>query len=271
MNTWNSEFVRSAYQKQSMGFITQVSGKFQIQHPAVGTEIRRLVTEEGASPNSPQTIRRAYETFLEKSGGAAPINGRPAYMQPLIGYVVKWLSELGKEAELDAILADTDDRFNPTWEIGGLFYPRNEQILDDEGVWTFMDPFSGNAAIGYSRLNVEDGQKKMWEHPWTGQELRTRPWVDVLEFCHGVDCLRGHWNGKFVIITLKSWNGRDNQISFKVKNLSAGEWGVYEGKTLIATYEIDDGGCVEIEGVADAHREVDYVILKGNSFGQKFF
>jgi hypothetical protein len=28
-----------------------------------------------------------------------------------------------------------------------------------------MDPFSGNAVIGYARLNVPDGQKVMWEHP----------------------------------------------------------------------------------------------------------
>ncbi|OJD26917.1 hypothetical protein ACJ73_01694 [Blastomyces percursus] len=73
----------------------------------------------------------------------------------------------------------------------GLYYPRQDTVLNEVGEWTFLDPFSGNATIGYARLNVEDGQRKMWETPWTTEVLAGRPWADGLDLGHGVDCLRG--------------------------------------------------------------------------------
>jgi hypothetical protein len=62
-------------------------------------------------------------------------------------------------------LAYADENLDPVWEKGGLYYPRNDKLENGEPKWTHMDPFSGNAAIGYSRLNVRDGQKKMWDRP----------------------------------------------------------------------------------------------------------
>ena len=38
-----------------------------------------------------------------------------------------------------------------------------------------MEPYSGNRAIGYARLNVEDGQKRIW---WTPDEVRSRPCIE---------------------------------------------------------------------------------------------
>ena len=90
----------------------------------------------------------------------------------------------------------------------GLYYPRNDKLENEEPKWTHMAPVSGNAAIGYSRLNVRDGQKKMWDHPWTQNDLATRPWVDGLDFWRNIDCLRGVWDAepKAIIITLTTWN-----------------------------------------------------------------
>ncbi|KAJ7605056.1 hypothetical protein DFH06DRAFT_1275649 [Mycena polygramma] len=49
--------------------------------------------------------------------------------------------------------------------------PRYDETEDAAGNWTRMDPYTGNAAIGYARLNVYDGQKKMWEAPWTRERF----------------------------------------------------------------------------------------------------
>jgi len=259
MNSWNSEFVRSSFDKQAMGFITNAEGKIEIHHPAVGTEIRRLVIEEGACVDSPETVQRARESFLansKKSGFR--------YMQPLFGYVVEWLSELGKTTELNALLAYADTRFNPAWEKGGLFYPRNDQIVDEDGEWTFVDPFSGNAAIGYARLNVEDGQKKMWESPWTRQEVAGRPWVDDIDFSQGVDCLRGCWDEELnaMVITLRSWNGKTNFINFSVRILDKGSWAVYERDNLVAVHQLmKQGGDIQVKGSIGPSEEVDFVVL----------
>ncbi|PGH28033.1 hypothetical protein AJ80_00288 [Polytolypa hystricis UAMH7299] len=161
MNTWNSAFVRASHDKQAQGFLTNADGNIELHHPAIGAEIRRLVAEEDADANSKETIQRARQTYL-----SAPPRGF-RYTQPTL--------------ELDALLSYADSRFHPTWENGGLYYPRQDQVTNEIGEWTIVDPFSGNAAIGYARLNVEDGQKKMWENPWTRKVLSERPWVDGLD------------------------------------------------------------------------------------------
>ena len=259
MNAWNPRFVRESYEKQVLGFITKAAGKIEIQHPAVGSEIRRLVVENGASADSTEVIAKARNKVMTTEK-------KPAipYMQPFFGYVVKWLSELNKTEELNALLTYADRRFDPTWERGGLYYPRRDQILDEKGEWTFVDPFTGNAAIGYSRLNVEDGQKKMWEHPWTRDEVDHRPWVDGIEFSQGLDCLRGHWDDKVstLVVTLKTWDIAPKPMTFTVKNLPKGDWAVYEAGNLVTVHQLSAGGDVQVSSLIQPVKEVDFVIMK---------
>ena len=258
MNTWNSEFVQSGFQRQSHGFITSVDGRVELQIPAVANEIRRLVREEGNLPNSPKTLQRAIDSV--KVGPLPSFQ----YMQPTFGYVVKWLSELGKDAELNGLLAHADANLKPTWEKGGLYYPRNDKLVSDEFKWTHMDPFSGNAAIGYSRLNVSDGQKKMWDRPWTREDLAARPFIDGLDFSHNVDCLRGVWDeeSKAIIITLKTWRDETTQVSFYVKNLEAGTWAAYKHCKLSAVHALRQTGDIKVDAVVEPKEEIDIVIIK---------
>ena len=55
----------------------------------------------------------------------------------------------------------------------------------------FMDPFTGNAAIGYARLDIREGQKRMWDKPWMKEQVEEMPWVDGMGFGEGVGVLRG--------------------------------------------------------------------------------
>jgi hypothetical protein len=57
-----------------------------------------------------------------------------------IGYVCKWLSELGKTEKLGG-LRTVDARLNPSSEEGGLYYPRNDQFVDENDNMIHMDPF----------------------------------------------------------------------------------------------------------------------------------
>ncbi|PGH09437.1 hypothetical protein GX51_00542 [Blastomyces parvus] len=142
---------------------------------------------------------------------------------------------------------------------GGLYYPRHDTVINEVGEWTFLDPFSGNAAIGYARLNVEDGQRKMWEAPWTREVLAGRPWVNGLDLGHGVDCLRGSWADEDVvagagagaiIVTLRNWEGKENTVEFVVRNLPKANWGVYERGCLVEEREVGDGGSIDIKSAA---------------------
>jgi hypothetical protein len=75
---------------------------------------------------------------------------------PNFGYVAQWVSELGADETLQGLLNHADCLMKPTWEKGELYYPRNDEIEDKAGNCTHVGPFTGNAAIACSRLDVAD-------------------------------------------------------------------------------------------------------------------
>ncbi|KAJ7361291.1 hypothetical protein DFH08DRAFT_951873 [Mycena albidolilacea] len=159
MNSWSSEEIHALYPAQSLGVLSSADkdGRVNANSRAVGSAFRTLV-KEGADPDAPATLHSARE-----------IAGPPAkstFSYPDFGYVVQWVSEVGSAATLDGLLRHADVFLSPTWERGGLFYPRYDEPENAAGNWTRMDSYTGNAATGYARLNVADGQRKMWEAPW---------------------------------------------------------------------------------------------------------
>ncbi len=256
MNTWNSEKVHSLYDSQVLGFLTDIDGKTRLQPTRVASAFRQLVLEEGEDAHSAETLRKAREMSSQ-------------FANPLFPFeTISWsgfaqmLSELGKFKELNDLLEYADSHLNPTWENGGLYYPRNDKLFDDDGQnMIHMEPHSGNSGIGYSRLNVKDGQKKMWEKPWTSAILAKRPYVDGLSFADGVDFLRGVWDDdvRAMVITLKSWTGNEKEVNFAVKNLAQGDWEVYVDGTLKQTTTVGDTEGVDIT-VTVENDEVDIVV-----------
>jgi Linalool dehydratase/isomerase len=209
MNSWNSEQVHSSYSSQSLGFLTRVSPtRVNINPPLLANTIRDLVHSGNLNPNDPSTLKRAKDIVA-----ALPPKPQSLFQQPTFGYVAQWVSELGDTEALQGLLNHADQFMNPAWENGGLYYPRNDKREDKEGNWVFVDPFTGNAAIGYSRLNVPGGQKAMWEKPWTKEEVETRPWVDGICFSDGVDVLRGMWieEEEAMVLTLRTWDGGEER------------------------------------------------------------
>ena len=211
MNTWNSVEVRSTFRSQMLGFLSPSPyGGVSLNPVPVAHTIRRLVAEQGADPGAPETLRQARE-IVASSGPAR----KPPFSQPALGYVVQWLSELGEEELLSGLLKQADAFLNPSWENGGLYYPRCGQAVDGSGNSTLMDPYTGNAAIGYARLKIEDRQKNMWEKPWASEFVRGKPFVDTTSFeDQGVDLLRAGWSeeSNAFIITAKTWHGKSSMF-----------------------------------------------------------
>jgi len=94
-----------------------------------------------------------------------------------------------------------------------------------------MEPYSGNAAIEYARLNVQGGQSRIYDHPWTREEVRSRPCVEGLGLGEGVDFLRGVWveEVRMMVMTVRSWDGREVEVGFVVRGLGVGRWGAGGG------------------------------------------
>ncbi|KAK1962929.1 hypothetical protein LY78DRAFT_749363 [Colletotrichum sublineola] len=224
MNAWNGAFVRSHFDEQSLGHVTKTEGEVRLNQPPVAAEFRKL---------------------------------------PTFGYVAQWLSELGKDAALRGLLKYADRNLNPTWERGGLYYPRNDQRFDSELEWTHMDPFSGNAAIGYARLNVEDGQRIMWERPWTAEAVASRPFVDGITLGDGVDFPRGDWDraSGLLVLTVRTWDGAARTIRPVVKGLEAGPWNVFVGGELAVSRVFSAGEDIALE-VQVGGADLDIVVVK---------
>lgn len=272
MNSWNSDLVKPLYARQSQGFITNVDGQVRLQPMLVANAYRKAATSHASTTASgtasdPKALCDAVdEAKLYLSNPDNPRSPFP-YTTPTWGYVVQWLSELGKRQELEGLLDYADQRLNPTWENGGLYYPRNDRPFDVSMEWLHMDPFSGNAAIGYARLNVEDGQRQMWERPWSKESVQAQPWVDGLDFGK-VAVTRGVWDSaaSALIVTVKGWDFDNAPAEVAVapvaKNLPAGRYTVYVRASVACEVDVDDGGSIAArEELVKSGEEVDFVFV----------
>ena len=255
MNTWNSDEVRANYDTHVLGFLTETDGKTRLNATRVALAYRKLVLEDGADRDAIETLTKAHQICQQ-------------YISPVIPFeTISWvtftmmLSELGKKKELSDLLEYADAKLDPKWEDGGLYYPRNDALMDDDYNLIHMEPHSGNSGLAYARLNVEDGQKQMWEKPWTRDIIGSRPYVDGAGFAEGVDFLRGMWDehAHAMIITLRSWSAETRNISLQVKNLPRGNWAVYINGELKETTEN-----AEVIGISEriGADEVDIIVAE---------
>jgi hypothetical protein len=267
MNSWNSEFVRANYERQAHGFLTTIDGETKIHPIVVGNAYRTIANDQKDSDKSPreilsQALEVAKTASAELIAARSHDNPSSLFTRPTIGCVAQWLSELGKP-ELEGLVKFADTNLNPTWDHGGLFYPRNDAPMDEALNWTHMDPFSGNASFGYAKLNVENGTKAWWERPWTKHDVRGRPSIQGVTLADGVDFLRGIWDEEknLVVVTMRTWDAREAHLSLAFQNLSVGQWQVYVDSQLLITSEAQQGGEI-VTDVKIGEVAVDVVIVK---------
>lgn len=206
MNSWNPSVAHATFESQAVGFMSRVEpDRVELNPPSIANAIRQLVKIEGADPNSLSTIAKARD--IVKTSGVNQV--KMPWTTPAFGYVVQWVSEVGDKPTLEGLLTHADKFMHPTWRKGGLFYPRNDQESDKDGHHTAVEPFTGNSAIGYARLNIFDGQRKMWLNPWTPEQVSSSPYVDGVDLSNDVDFVRGFFDSerKAMIVTMRSWDG----------------------------------------------------------------
>ena len=247
--------MQSLYEKQALGYITVTGDEVRLQKTSTANEIRRMVQEEGADPSDASVLARAREVVP-----STPVRdgGSP------LAYVLLWLSEVGRKKELEGMLGWLDAKKKPTWEKGGIFYPRDDTEVDEEGCPASVGTLAGNACAAYARLNVPDGQKIMWEKPWTSQYLAGRPFIGGVELSQGVDCLRCVWDEEVraLILTVRTWEaGRTEVIRPTSENLPEGQWAVYVDGELRQSGSVESGGSMSVE-VEIGFEEVDVVFTK---------
>jgi hypothetical protein len=204
MNSWNPMVASEAFRTQSVGFLSHIEpDRLNVNPGPVAFALRDLIaTENDLNPNCAATIARAREIAAN-----TPTKPEPPFPRPMFGYILLAASELGDDATLRGLLNHVDRFFSPTWQDGGLYYPVNPRQADDDGNWTEVEPFTGNSAVAYARLNVRGGQRKMWEEPWTAEQVGMAPYVGGVGLDSGVDFLRGIWDEerKALVVTMRSY------------------------------------------------------------------
>lgn len=257
MNAWNPDHVRSLYEKQTLGFLTHFNGKTELHPTRIALAFRKLVLDGAEDPGNLFTLRKAQDPSRQV------LNAKMPFETMNWGCFTMMLSELGKRKELADLLEDADARLQPQWENGGLFYPRSDELADEHWRLTHMDPHSGNGGIAYARLNVEDGQRMMWEHAWTRELLASRPWIDGVTFSDDIDFLRASWDGQksAMIMTVRRWKDELKSQTIIIRNLGGGRWATYVSGTMRKVDDLASAGDIEVM-VEVGPEEIDIIIEK---------
>jgi hypothetical protein len=203
MNAWNPEFVRGLYPRQ-------LEGAFMESEPGMLLPTPRLVM-----------TGEKLERFERPDSS--------------IGPSALWFSEMGDQARLEKLLRYVDTYHNPTWERGGLFYPRCDELYDEQDHFVHVDPWVGNALIAYARLNVEDGLHKLYKQPWDKAHFAEPNLADISRYA---DVLRASYlpEEKALVVTVQadaSANGREVKLAFGNVHQGSGRWRLErDGATL---------------------------------------
>ncbi|MFJ7949700.1 hypothetical protein ACIQ6K_39915 [Streptomyces sp. NPDC096354] len=216
MNAWNRDLVHELYPNQ------------------VRDEIRRL-------PNGLVTMAEptaALEARVARLQGRDPEFTRDldyTWRSSAFGYTAACMAEMGDTENLRGMLAYADQYMNPTWKDGGLFYPRNDASLDGDGNMVYMDRLTGNAMLGYARLNVPDGLWKMYNHPWTAEHFRQ---PNLAGLTGHADVVRAWFDTErsLLALTLRPHGPDASDVRLEIGNIDpAQSWTLFSNGTQVAT------------------------------------
>ncbi|WP_370935106.1 hypothetical protein [Amycolatopsis sp. cg13] len=213
LNAWSRDLVHRLYPDQ------------------IRDEIRR--TPDGlvtlAEPTATLEARKA------RAAGREPEFTRDldfTWRAPAFGYVAGCMAEVGDAENLRGLLGYADAYLNPIWENGGLFYPRQDRSFDENGNLIFMDRLTGNAMLGYARLNVPDGLWKMYHHPWTAEHFR-EPQVTRID--GAAEVLRAWYDREksLLALTLRPVAGKPTDVTLRISNAEA-PWKLFRDDVFAA-------------------------------------
>ncbi len=206
MNMWNREFVHAHYPQQIGELLAQGPDGMLSVHPAPEIVVMGQRLDNDTCDH---------------------------------GWVATWASEMGDTDTLAGLLAHADRFMNPTWRDGGLYYPRNDAKADADGHRTEVEPLTGNALLGYARLNVPDGMWKLYNQPWTAEHF-TEPALTAVADDIAVSQARFAPDSGILTIRLQRHADRRGDGTVVVGNMiGREEWSLSENGTVLAAGEAD--------------------------------
>ncbi|KAJ4245499.1 hypothetical protein NW762_014008 [Fusarium torreyae] len=134
MHSWNPQLVEENYERQR---------KRSLIHYDDGTISIKITMHRGTSENIIKLLK----------GGE-------------LGWMAALASEVGDTETLNGLLAYAKKKLSPRYQNGGLFYPRRDEVYDENGDYVMGTPIQSNALLPLARLNVPSGFRRLYQKPW---------------------------------------------------------------------------------------------------------
>jgi hypothetical protein len=203
MNSWNRDVVRRVFADQLHGALrTGPDGTISPYSPAVAMQVKAALAAGQPSDLPEDTTFR--------------------WHLPVFGDLAAGLSEVG-DPQLHALLAHADRFMNPTWERGGLYYPRNDESFDADGNMTYVDPLTGNAMLAYARLNVPDGMWALYNRPWGADDF-AQPRVESQTGAFDLRRAYYHRDNRTLLVTARPRDNKLTNVTLEIGNALPRPW-----------------------------------------------
>jgi hypothetical protein len=203
------------------------------------------------APFATSMLGKVQEAVLAGQSTAAIADPSYKWTRPVFGYTALGVSEFGMKEQLEGMLAHADRYMSPTWEKGGLYYPRNDRSYDEAGNMQFMDPLTGNADIAWARLNTPDGMRNIYQKPWAAAHFATPALTSVSD---RIDVLRAtRTSGDRVLaLTLRGRDGAAVDTALEIGPAPKNAWALYRDRALIAS---GSAGAVAVRGPVQVEQQ----------------
>jgi len=170
--------------------------------------------------------------------GTAYVEPRPQSSWALqstsdFGHFALYASELGDKKTVDAMLRYAEKHLNPTWDDGAYFFPRNDDLRNEQGLPVLMTPLAGNALLALARINIPSGLYITFNEPFENKHFY-EPYVDKIDYPNVLVRQAVYDEEKCVLIVRLTPGDRRGKTSFRVNRLDAEkDWEILENDSII--------------------------------------
>jgi hypothetical protein len=157
--------------------------------------------------------------------GTAYVEPRPQSTRSLqstsdFGHFALYAAELGDKKTIDAMLAYAEKHLNPTWNNGAYFFPRNDDLLNEQGLPVLVTPLAGNALLALARINIPNGLYTTFNEPFDEAHFN-EPYIDKVDYPNVLVRKALYDSERSVLIVRLTPGDERGKTTFRVNRLDA--------------------------------------------------
>jgi hypothetical protein len=214
-------------------------------NPRTGQNVRYVYVKQGAfeEPGSPvldgwsgawmhawnpELMRSIYpaqrDLYVEGLLSGAYAKSVPEYNKAMLslgfGQVAFMAAEVGDSQTRQRLLEYAERNFNPVWEEGAYYYPRNDDYAADaRGNSHGVSSWTGNVLLALARLDKGGAFRRLYGEPWTPEQLGAPQVADVDALLTNVSQAYYDTKKRALIVTVKPGPVKAERTAFAVRNL----------------------------------------------------